>query len=358
VSSRDPTRVFRPQTRWCGLFAGALLAVLMGRGIDSAIAQKAAGGGGEVGGNPPPPPAPARTGKSPVSPVAPGDLTRPAFDTTTRDYSNLANPTVAGTTPVAEVEGSIITLADVREAMDALPPGMKENNAFEDLFPAVLEKLVKEQALVVRARREGLDQEPEYKRKVRSVTSNALANLYLRRELERQVTEAMILERYKRDYVGKPGRAEVRVRLIQTDTEEKARDIITKLRGGEDFATLARQVSLDQTAAAGGDSGYVTMDQIVPQASGIIAGLVPGQLAPTPVRAGSGWLLLKLEDRREQPPPPFAAVRDALRDQIMRERVEPFAEAAEDGLTIRRYGFIGPVGEKADSDGDRSAKPQ
>jgi len=302
------------------------------------------------------PRAPGSARQPQASPIAPGDLTKPAFNTTNHDYSSLSNPTVAGTTPVAEVEGTVITLADVREAMDALPPGMKENNAFEDLFPAVLEKLVKEQALVVRARRAGLDQEAEYKRKVRAVASTELANLYLRRALEKQVTEAMILDRYKQDYVGKPGRPEIRARLILTDSEEKARDLMTKLRGGEDFATLAKQSSLDKTAAAGGDSGYITMDQIVPQAAGVIAALSPGQLAPTPVRTGNGWLILKLEERRAQPPPPFAEVHDKLRDQIMRERVEPFAEESEDGLTIRRYSFTGPVGEKADDGASGTAE--
>ena len=312
-----------------GVVLGSAVALLWTAGAVAQTANKAAAT----------PPGLAR--KPAVSPVAPRDLSKPAFDVTERDFGSLKNPEVAATTVVAEVEGGVITLGDVREAMAALPPGVFNHFAFEELYGPVLEKIIKERSLVVRARREGLDADPEYKRRIRALESNELANMYLRQSLDKQVTEQVLLDRYAKDYAGKPGPLEVRGLHILTDTEDKAKDLIAKLKAGADFADLAKHNSLDAAAPNGGDTGFVAVDRVIPELRGVLSGLAVGELAPAPIRGPSGWFVVKLEGRRTQPTPAFAEVRDQLRDKVMRERVEPFAAAAEEGLTIRRYSFTG-----------------
>lgn len=300
---------------------------------------------------PAPDPAPAQSAEppvgrrttQPVSPVNPGDLSKPAFDTTSPVYDRLPTPDIAATTVVAEVEGASITLGDVREAIAALPPAMAQFS-FDEIYPGVLEKLIKEQALAIRARQRGLDQDPEYKRRVRHIQDKELANLFLERETEAAITETAILARYQRDIAGKPGPRELRLRVMMTVTQAQAEDLIARLRAGQDFATLARQNSKDPSAAAGGDLGFATLDRMVPELAGVVTAVPPGQIVPTPVRAGPGWFVIKVEERRDGPSPPFVAVRDRLRDALTREAVDPLAAKAEEGLTIRKYSFTGQAG--------------
>ena len=179
--------------------------------------------------------------KAAVSPVSPGDLSKPAFDTTTRDYGSLPGPDQAAATVVAEVEGTAITLGDIKDAIASLPPAMSKYS-FDELYPGVLDKLIKEKALVVRARQQGVDEAQEYRRKARSLADTELANFFMKQALTRQITEVMLLERYNRDFAGKPGPVEVHARVIQVEAEDKAKDLIARLHAGEDFTALARRV--------------------------------------------------------------------------------------------------------------------
>src|SRR6202034_4862267 len=56
---------------------------------------------------------------------------------------------------------------------------------------------------------------------------------------------------------------EVHARHILVATEDEAKAIVAELKGGADFATLAKDKSKDPGAAEGGDLGYFTKDQMV-----------------------------------------------------------------------------------------------
>jgi peptidyl-prolyl cis-trans isomerase C len=59
---------------------------------------------------------------------------------------------------------------------------------------------------------------------------------------------------------------EVRARHILVPSEDEAKTILAELKKGTDFAELAKQKSKDPGAAAeGGDLGYFTKEQMVPE---------------------------------------------------------------------------------------------
>lgn len=275
------------------------------------------------------------------SPFVPGDLTAPVFDTVTPVFPT-QRPGGDSATVVAEVEGRPITLGDVSDAIASLPPAQR-GQAFEQIYPSVLEKLIKERAVAVRARQHGTDEEREFLRRTRAFADSELANLYMRDELSKRITETMLLARYQRDFAGKPGPEEVRLGIIATNTLEQAAAALAKLRAGEDFAALARAVSQDPTARIGGDSGFALMRDVVAEIAGMVSAMAPGQLAPIPLKAGDKWYVLKLQERRNQPTPIFAAVREQILEAMLHEAVDPFATAATEGLTIRRFDFLGQL---------------
>lgn len=265
----------------------------------------------------------------------------PVFDTVSPTYPAIA-PNGGRSAVVAEVEGRAITLGDVSDAIASLPPAMRRL-PFEEIYPGVLEKLIKERAVAVRARQHGTDEEPEFLRRTRAYADNELANLYMREALGRQITETMLLARYDRDYANKPGPEEVRLGIIATDTQDQAVAALAKLHGGEDFAALARAISKDPTARAGGDSGFARLRDVVPEIAGAVSGLAPGQTVPIPLKAAGKWYVLKMLERRDQPAPIFPAVREEILETMMHEAVDAFAAAATQGLTIRRFDFLGHI---------------
>lgn len=84
----------------------------------------------------------------------------------------------------------------------------------------------------------------------------------------------------------------------------KANEIIGKVKGGQDFATLAREYSEDQSKFQGGDLGYLSEDdlkQAFPE--GTAAGLMNPQLqigGVVNVRSQGKLFILKLQDRSDK----------------------------------------------------------
>jgi len=293
------------------------------------------------------------TQKKSVSPVAPGDLSKPAFDTKTPVYDSAAVRNKSASTVVAEVEGRAITLGDVGDAIRALPPSVAQL-PFENLFPGVLETLIRQQALVVRAEQQGLDEDPVVRRHIRAASDRELVNEYLNREIARDITEAALLDRYNRDVANKPGPEEVRVRLILVPTEKEAQRLLAEVKGGVDFAAVATRSSKDTTARVGGDLGFTSRDGLMAEVGAVAFTLMPGQIAPFPVRAAPGWFVIKVEERRTRPAPSFAEVRERLKDAMLREGVAPMSETALKGLTVREYSLGGKGVEQTDGAPDES----
>ena len=287
--------------------------------------------------------------KSTPSPVAPGDLSKPAFDTKTRVYDSVASLDKAASTVVAEVEGRPITLGDVGDTIRALPASLA-SLPFGSLFPGIVDQLIRQEALVVRAQQQGVDEDPIIRRKVKAAADRELANDYLQREIFKEITEDALLARYNRDIAGRPGEEEVRARVILTGSEKEAADLIAELHGGADFATVARRASKDTTAPAGGDLGFQTREGMNPQVGAVAFSLAVGQVAANPVRAAAGWFVVKAEERRQQPTPSFVSVRERLKDRLLRETVDAFTAATLKDLKVRRYNFAGAEVKEDKSD--------
>jgi len=80
-----------------------------------------------------------------------------------------------------------------------------------------------------------------------------------------------------------------------SSAEGKARKALARIRGGEDFAHVAREMSEDSTASAGGDLNYFTRDQMVREFADATWSLAPGQVSE-PVRSPLGIHVIRLAE--------------------------------------------------------------
>jgi peptidyl-prolyl cis-trans isomerase C len=305
----------------------------------------------------------AQSGAKPdASPLAPGDLKAPIFDTITPSYDTAGRQAKSAMTVVAEVDGRAVTLGDVADAIAELPPSVRAM-PFADLYPLILGQLIRQQALVIRAQRQALDEDPVVRRKIKAVSDRVLGDELLKAETGRSITEAALLERYNKDIAGKPGPEEVHVRVIMVPTEAEAAGIIGELRAGADFATLAKRSSKDPSAPAGGDAGFVRLDQLTSEIGSVVFATQPGQFTPFPVRSMGAWFVLKAEERRHQPALAFSFVREELRQTMIREAAADVMKAALADVSVREYDMngnevdtsAGGTGNRA-SDGSRPQK--
>jgi peptidyl-prolyl cis-trans isomerase C len=132
-----------------------------------------------------------------------------------------------------------------------------------------------------------------------------------------------------------PSEQEVHARHILVATEGEAKDIEAQLKNGADFATLAKEKSKDPGAADGGDLGYFTKDQMVPEFADAAFKLEKGQISD-PVKTQFGWHIIKVEDKRMRPTPTFDQVKGQLQNYLARRAQAELVENLRKSATIER----------------------
>jgi peptidyl-prolyl cis-trans isomerase SurA len=139
------------------------------------------------------------------------------------------------------------------------------------------------------------------------------------------------------------GEEQVKLRLIllqvpagappADDARVKAtgQTLLSRLAAGEDFADLARQVSQGPGASSGGDLGWVKKGTMPIDLERVAFALATGQNSGL-VRAKTGWIILKADDRRASKAPPIEDVREKIRERIGNEQAETYRKQYIDEL--------------------------
>ncbi|MFW7348972.1 MAG: peptidylprolyl isomerase [Pigmentiphaga sp.] len=94
------------------------------------------------------------------------------------------------------------------------------------------------------------------------------------------------------------------IRPTEVLTAEQARERLVNIRqrivqGGANFADMARQYSNDSSAPQGGDLGWLSPQETVPEFERAMDALQPGQVSE-PVQSPFGWHLIQVVERRTQ----------------------------------------------------------
>ncbi len=128
---------------------------------------------------------------------------------------------------------------------------------------------------------------------------------------------------------------EVHARHILVPTEDEAKAVAAELKNGADFATLAKQKSKDPGAADGGDLGYFTKDQMVPEFAAVAFNLDKGQISD-PVHTQFGWHIIKVEDKRIKPTPTFDQVRGQIENYVAHRAQAEFVDKLRSAANVER----------------------
>lgn len=138
------------------------------------------------------------------------------------------------------------------------------------------------------------------------------------------------IEQYYKDNIGEfDGGEKIRIRQIffalpkdssQKDSvEAKAREIVQRISGGEDFAKLAGEFSEDPSRAFGGDLGYISRGSALKEIEDAAAALKKGEVS-SPFWGPAGLHIIKLEDRIEGGG--IDKVRDKIREVLLQKAFE------------------------------------
>ena len=287
----------------------------------------------------------------PPAPAAPAAAPTPAAPAAAPTPAPVASPALApAPNPVvATVAGEPIRLAEVREAMAALP-AQAQTMPPQTLFPYVVDQLIDSRILTQAAKKAGLDKDPAVQRQLVVAADRVLQGAILHRDIDPLVTDAALKLRYDRDIAGHPGEQEVHARHILVPDEPTAKKVTEALKKGGDFAALSKEYSKDPGASAqGGDLGFFKKGDMVPEFAAAAFGLKDGDVTPTPVQTQFGWHVIQVIERRQAPPPSFEDSKEELRQKVVSDTVQASIEKAKAGVAVEKFNMDGTPRKATDT---------
>jgi peptidyl-prolyl cis-trans isomerase C len=159
----------------------------------------------------------------------------------------------------------------------------------------------------------------EFARKLAYNRDKTLLDAYLEQEAKKAVTPEAARKLYDETVKNVPAEQEVRARHILVDNEEDAKKAAARVKGGEDFAKVAAELSKDPGSKTdGGDLGFFTKDRMVEPFGEAAFKLEPGQISD-PVKSQFGWHVIKVEEKRTKPAPTFEETKDQVESYLARK---------------------------------------
>lgn len=233
---------------------------------------------------------------------------------------------------VAIVNGYEIRASEVRMAFDDVI-GQLPNLPKKLRYPFVVEFLVERHLLAQLANQEGLAETDDYKRRLAAYQAKALRDSYLAQKLGPQVKEEDIKKVYDEEAKKVTETERIRARHILVASEKEAASVAEKLGAGGKFEDLAKQYSLDGSKDYGGDLGYFTAPEMVPEFSKAAFALKKGQISK-PVKTDFGWHIIRLEDRKMGAAQPYDQVKGAIRNVLVRNKVQEVLAGLKDKAKV------------------------
>jgi peptidyl-prolyl cis-trans isomerase C len=266
-----------------------------------------------------------------------------------------ATPASAQDDPViARANGVDIHQSDLALAEDEIGsniPNMAPDKKREYLVTYLADIIVLSQA----AEQQKLGDTPDVKRQLSFDRNKVLMEALLQKAGKAAETDDALHKVYDDAVKQMKGEEEVHARHILVPTEQEAKDIEAQLKGGADFAKLAKEKSKDPSGASnGGDLGWFTKDQMVPEFADAAFKLPKGQISD-PVKTQFGWHIIEVVDTRIKPTPTFEQVKPQLENYVAHRAQAELVDSLRKSAKIDRLDQ--PPAPAAPSDALNPAAP-
>ena len=226
---------------------------------------------------------------------------------------------------VATIGGRTITRSQVQRRMETLPAQQKKQ-VLLDARPLV-QQMVQEELLLQAAEVERVEADPAVAARLDQARRGVLINELIGRKILAAVKVGD--DEVQQFYDANPARfagERVAASHIMVRTEAEAQQVLEDLKGGRDFAALARERSLDAgSAPRGGDLGLVTRGAAPKAFEDAAFKLKAGEMSPV-VKTEYGFHVIQVREHLAGPRP-FGEVQDQIREHLLNERRQAALQA-------------------------------
>jgi peptidyl-prolyl cis-trans isomerase C len=223
---------------------------------------------------------------------------------------------------LAKVGNVAITQADYDREFAALPDYAQQMFKGDEGKKNFLDEIVKKEILYQEALKKGLDKTPAFTQKVEDFKKLTLISELIGQEVmsKSKVSDQEVKDFYDKHKEDFTTTSQIRASHILVKTEEEANKVLDRLKKGEKFETLARELSLDKESAKhGGDLGFFGRGQMVPEFERAAAGLKVGQVSG-PVKTQFGYHIIKVTAKKTGPVVEFDRVKEVIAQKLAGEQ--------------------------------------
>ena len=235
---------------------------------------------------------------------------------------------------LATVGGMPITEEEVNEFLQGLGPrGQAYNNP--EGKKAILGQLVANKLLLLDARRNLYEAEPAFKAELAKLRDNLLISY----AADKAVANATVSDKDAEDYYNQNKERfmkeeGVNASHILVDSEEKALEILAKIKAGEISFEEAAENSSCPSKANGGNLGDFGRGQMVPEFDVAVFAMEVGEISDAPVKTQFGYHLIKLNAKNPAEEMPFAEIAPEIKNALLQEKQRAAYESKINQLKI------------------------
>src|SRR3954466_7360076 len=239
-----------------------------------------------------------------------------------------ANPVLAKVNG-AEIRQSDLALAEeeLGPSLAQMDPATKKDN--------VLAFLIDMKIVSKAAEDKKVENNEDFKKRLAFTRNRLLMDSLLATEGKAATTDEAMKKVYEDASKQITGEQEVHARHILVETEDEAKAVKAELDKGADFAELAKKKSKDPGASDGGDLGFFTKDQMVPEFSAVAFVLEPGKISD-PVKSQFGWHIIKVEEKRARKAPDFEQVKAQIETYVTRKAQADYVTKLREAAKVER----------------------
>jgi peptidyl-prolyl cis-trans isomerase C len=248
---------------------------------------------------------------------------------------------------LAKVNGAEIRASDVALAEEELGPSLAQ------MDPAtkkenVLSFLIDMKIVSKEAEEKKIADRDDFKTRLAFARNRLLMDNLLAVEGKAATTDENMKKVYEEAAKQISGEQEVHARHILVETEDQAKKVEDELKKGADFAELAKKESKDPGASDGGDLGFFTKEQMVPEFSTVAFALEPGKISD-PVKTQFGWHIIKVEEKRTRKAPDFEQVKPQIETYVVRKAQADYVAKLRTAAKVERMDKPEDAAAKADA---------
>lgn len=193
-----------------------------------------------------------------------------------------------------------------------------------ELRNQIKQRLIETEIISQEAVKMGLTKNAEVSAQLDLARQNILVGAYINEMTRKQQVSDDTLRKAHERLKDNPAANEFKARHILVTTEGDAKEVITRLKGGADFAKLAAEKSRDEgSKSKGGELEWAVPNTYVRPFAEALVRLKKGEMTETPVQTNFGWHIIKLDDIR---PLSFEALKPQLQQVVQRENVQKMVE--------------------------------